>query len=60
MKYLWNFLKEEEGQDLIEYSMLLAFVVIGSAALYLGAGRNVKGVWTTANSQLITANTNAS
>ena len=60
MTFLWNFLKEEDGQDLIEYSLLMAFVALASAALFLGAGRSVKGIWSTTNSQLVAANSNAS
>jgi Flp pilus assembly pilin Flp len=47
-----SFLRDEEGQDLIEYSLLIAFVALASAALFIGSGQSVKGVWTVANSQL--------
>jgi Flp pilus assembly pilin Flp len=57
---LQNFLKDETGQDLIEYTLLLAFVALSSAALFTGAGRSVKGVWVTANSTLSRANLSAS
>jgi Flp pilus assembly pilin Flp len=60
MTYLRNFWKDEQGQDLIEYSLLMAFVALASAALFLGAGNSIKGIWSTTNSQLVTANTNAS
>jgi Flp pilus assembly pilin Flp len=60
MTYLRNFWKDEQGQDLIEYSLLMAFVALASAALFLGAGNSIKGIWSTTNSQLVVANTNAS
>jgi Flp pilus assembly pilin Flp len=60
MTYLRNFWKDEQGQDLIEYSLLMAFVALASAALFLGAGNSIKGIWSTTNSQLVQANTNAS
>ena len=60
MMFLKNFLKEEEGQDLIEYTLLMAFVALASAALFIGAGGSVKGIWSTTNSQLTAANTTAS
>jgi Flp pilus assembly pilin Flp len=56
MTFLRNFCKEEQGQDLIEYTLLMAFVALASAALFLGAGRSVKGLWTSMNTQLATAN----
>jgi len=56
---LSNFIREEQGQDLIEYTLLLAFVCFTSAALFIGAGASVSGIWTSANSQLASANTTA-
>jgi Flp pilus assembly pilin Flp len=50
-----QFLSEDQGQDLIEYTLLLAFVALASSALFLGAGRSVKSVWTASNSQLTAA-----
>ena len=51
-----GFWVDEQGQDLIEYTLLMAFVALASAALFLGAGGSVKGIWGTANTQLTTAN----
>jgi Flp pilus assembly pilin Flp len=59
-QFLLNFLADEGGQDLIEYTLLMAFVALASAALFLGAGGSIKGIWTTTNSQLTYANTFAS
>jgi Flp pilus assembly pilin Flp len=56
MTYLRNFWKDEQGQDLIEYTLLMAFVALASAALFLGAGGSIKGIWSTTNSQLAAAN----
>ena len=55
-----EFLQDESGQDLIEYTLLLAFVALGSAALFTNAGKSVKGIWSTTNSTLAVANTSAS
>ncbi len=46
---------EEEGQDLIEYTLLLAFVALASAALFIGAGGEVNTIWSSANSVLTNA-----
>jgi Flp pilus assembly pilin Flp len=54
---LWN---DEQGQDLIEYTLLMAFVALASAALFLGAGGSIAGIWSTTNTQLSNANTQAS
>lgn len=60
MHHILRFLKDEEGQDLIEYTLLMAFVALASAALFLGAGGSISGIWSTSNSQLAAANTSAS
>jgi Flp pilus assembly pilin Flp len=54
---LWS---DEQGQDLIEYTLLMAFVALASAALFLGAGGSISGIWTSSNTQLTNANTQAS
>ena len=61
MKNLFKrFLQDESGQDLIEYTLLMAFVALASAALFIGAGNSIKGIWSVTNSQLAAANTQAS
>jgi Flp pilus assembly pilin Flp len=60
MNLLYNLWNDEQGQDLIEYTLLLAFVALASAALFIGAGGSVKGIWSSTNSQLAAANTSAS
>jgi Flp pilus assembly pilin Flp len=57
---LIHFLADDDGQDLIEYTLLLAFVALASAALFMGAGGSIQGIWSVTNSQLATANTSAS
>ncbi len=47
-----NLLHEEQGQDLIEYTLLLAFVALASAALFLGTGSSVSGIWGAASNNL--------
>jgi Flp pilus assembly pilin Flp len=56
---LSNFIRDEQAQDLIEYTLLMAFVCLTSAALFVGAGTSVTGIWSTTNSQLASANTAA-
>ncbi|HXI41868.1 MAG TPA: Flp family type IVb pilin [Bryobacteraceae bacterium] len=56
---LHNFLQDEQGQDLIEYTLLLAFVCLASAALFISAGTSVGGIWNQANTRLTAANSAA-
>jgi Flp pilus assembly pilin Flp len=44
---------------LIEYTLLLAFVCMASAALFISAGGSIGGIWTAANSNLAAGNTAA-
>jgi Flp pilus assembly pilin Flp len=55
-----RFLCDEQGQDLIEYTLLLAFVCLASAALFISAGGSVAGIWSATNGDLTAANTSAS
>ena len=59
-EYIRQFLFDEQGQDLIEYTLLMAFVALASAALFLGAGGSISGIWVNTNNQLAQANAQAS
>ena len=50
--FMMNFLRDEQGQDLIEYTLLLAFVALASAALFMNAGGSVNAIWTQTSTQL--------
>ena len=60
MNYLNILIAEETGQDVVEYTLLLAFVAIASAALFMSGGTSINGVWTGANAILTNANKAAS
>jgi Flp pilus assembly pilin Flp len=54
LRYI-EFCRDEGGQDLVEYSLLLAFIALTAMALLSSAGRSVKTVWTSVNRQLKSA-----
>jgi Flp pilus assembly pilin Flp len=56
---LKHFLADEQAQDLIEYTLLLAFVCLATAALFISSGGSLTGIWNAANADLTTANTAA-
>jgi Flp pilus assembly pilin Flp len=60
MSYLLRFLKDEEGQDLIEYTLLMAFIALASASIFVGAGGSVNSIWQNASNQLSNAAVSAS
>jgi len=59
MRFVQTLLLDDQGQDLIEYTLLMAFVALASAALFIGAGGSIQGIWSASNSQLVAANTSA-
>jgi len=58
-EFIVRFVRDEQGQDLIEYTLLLAFVCLASAALFISAGDSLKGIWSQANGIVTNANTAA-
>ena len=58
--FLRNFWLEEDGQDLIEYTLLLAFIALASASLFLNAGGSVNAIWQNGSNQLSNAAITAS
>lgn len=42
---LFRFFHEEQGQDLIEYTLLLAFVCLAAAAIFIPEGKGIGSIW---------------
>jgi len=55
MKRFFDFIHDEQGQDLIEYTLLIAFVALASAALMIGTGNSVITIWTNTNNYMSNA-----
>jgi len=60
MELFQRFLKDEQGQDLIEYTLLMAFIALASAAVFVSAGNSVSAIWGSASAQLSNAALSAS
>jgi Flp pilus assembly pilin Flp len=56
MNHILDLWSNEQGQDLIEYTLLISFVALAAAGLFLGAGGETKDIWVVANNQLAKAN----
>jgi Flp pilus assembly pilin Flp len=55
-QFLYRFWREEDGQDLIEYTLLITFIAIATAAV-VGQGQNaIRSIWGTSNSTIEQAN----
>jgi pilus assembly protein Flp/PilA len=45
MKALVNFFKNDEGQDLLEYALLVALIAIVAVGAVTAAGQTVNGIF---------------
>ncbi|MBV9033014.1 MAG: Flp family type IVb pilin [Acidobacteriaceae bacterium] len=57
LKAFWQ---EEDGQDMVEYALLLAFVALAAVALLGGVSGKVSTIWTNVNTNLANAATASS
>lgn len=53
--FMQNFWQDESGQDLIEYTLLMAFVALASASIFISAGNSISTIWGSTNTQLSNA-----
>lgn len=60
MQRMIEFGKDDRGQDIVEYSLLLAFVALAGAAAYIGMARSTNTIWGVMNSRLAAANQTSS
>jgi len=59
-EFLIGFWRAEDGQDLIEYTLLITFIAIATAAV-VGQGQNsIRAIWSSSNASIEQANTSAS
>ena len=49
LKQIWT---DEQGQDLIEYTLLLAFVTLVAAGVFVNVGSSISTMWTNADSKI--------
>jgi Flp pilus assembly pilin Flp len=52
---LYRFLREQSGQDMVEYVLVLAMVTLAAAAMYIGVGGSVDALWRVMNSRMTNA-----
>ena len=51
--------REERGQDLIEYTLLIGFLALAVIGTFAGFGGSVSGIWSNAGSTISAAGTAA-
>jgi len=55
MKLLKNFLRDEQGQDLVEYALLIGLIALVCVAALSVAGTEVSTVWSKITDALTSA-----
>ena len=55
MTYFKNFIDDEEGQDLVEYALLLGFVAVTGVALLASFNTSLTAMFTKISGKLATA-----
>ena len=50
-----KWIQDDEAQDLIEYTLLLAFIALVGVATFLGMGNTTSGIWSIVNNRLSSA-----
>jgi len=58
ISFLLDFLREEEGQDLIEYALLVALIALVCVGALITAGSQVNAIFTNISSRLTNAAAN--
>lgn len=53
---LIEFWEGTEGQDVIEYTLLLAFICLAGVATFISMGSLTSGIWSIVNSRLAASN----
>ena len=53
--FILSFLRDEQGQDLIEYTLLMAFIALASAAIFINAGGSLTTIWSSGSNTLSNA-----
>jgi pilus assembly protein Flp/PilA len=57
---LLNILKDDRGQDLIEYALMAGFVAVAAGAIMPGVSTNISQIFSKVSSVMTAANASAS
>jgi Flp pilus assembly pilin Flp len=56
LRHIVDFLRCDRGQDLVEYSLLVAFICLSGAAFFISVGQLTSGIWIVVNTRLAASN----
>lgn len=49
----WKLLREEDGEDVVEYTLLLCFVALAAAAIFPVVSMNIQFLWQAISTHLM-------
>jgi Flp pilus assembly pilin Flp len=49
--FLMNFVRDEQGQDMIEYTLLLGFICLAAVATFGTINTDLSSIWTVAGTK---------
>ncbi|MDR3719056.1 MAG: Flp family type IVb pilin [Bryobacteraceae bacterium] len=55
MTYLKNFINDEEGQDLVEYALLMGFIALAAVAILTTLGGDISAMFTATDGHITAA-----
>ena len=56
MRKIIEFYSDDRGQDVVEYALLLGFICVAGAAVFVSMGNITTALWSAANSRMAAAN----
>jgi Flp pilus assembly pilin Flp len=57
MRLITRLCLQDDGQDMVEYTLILAFIALASAAALIGMNGSMSTIWSIINSRLTAAST---
>jgi Flp pilus assembly pilin Flp len=58
MERFYGFWRDQQGQDIVEYSIIVTFIAIACLALLATPQSSITALWTKGSNTLVSANTN--
>jgi len=56
LRHIIEFWRRDQAQDLVEYSLLVAFICLSGAAFFISVGQLTSSIWGIVNTRLAASN----
>ena len=58
LRAIYHFLKNDQGQDVAEYCLITALIVLVALGIFWHVSGGIQGMWDSANTTLVAGNSN--